>query len=659
MQSRRVLVISGIALVIISIVAALDVFRPYAYLRLCNLYRDGLSRGGQTTPANSDLVFLAIDAPSVNLDENDIEDLFNLGTQDSKEARALRLMSQHFPWSREVYALVLERLVQAGAKVVVFDLIFPGPSDADPIFRAALDRYADHVVVGSNFVDGTLMRPSDTLIDQTSPIDGRIGFVNFWPDEDEVVRRARFHVTFEQVREQPIRADTERFSSLAAVALRKAGASGKIPPDLNNRAFRFTAPPRQGFFSRSLFQIFVPAYWQQNFQSGEFFRNKIVIIGDDGNFQHDEHSTPLGTMPGAEVHLNAMNAALHTAFLREPPLLLRLVSCTVAGLIAVFLSLCVRMPWVRFVGSIVVTAFFVCLGYVCFNAFSIYLPMIALLTSLNAAMLLGLVYDFTSEHLEKTRLRRTLERYVSRDVVRELVDRPQEYGETLGGVVRPAAILFSDIRSYSVVTRTSTPQNLVTQLNEYFTAMVECVFECGGTLDKFIGDALMAVWGTLHSDGARHDAASAVRAALLMHYKLHQLNAIWSSRGWPELRVGIGINYGDVVVGNIGSPRRMEFTAIGDAVNQTWRLQELTKLHQTSIILSPSVAVLVADEFLVRTLGDLDARDVREAYALCDAEWQNIPYAGTVYQPGQDQLSRIAALKTSPATGTNKPAQIG
>src|SRR5262249_35227880 len=141
--------------------------------------------------------------------------------------------------------------------------------------------------------------------------------------------------------------------------------------------------------------------------------------------------------------------------------------------------------------------------------FSLFVPMLAPVTVLNATMLFCLVFDFTSELMEKARLRRTLERYVSRDVVHEMIDRPEEYGDKLGGVVRPAAILFSDIRSYSAVVARSTPENLVTQLNEYFTAMVECVFECGGTLDKFIGDALMAVWGTLHSQGGQQDAISA------------------------------------------------------------------------------------------------------------------------------------------------------
>jgi adenylate cyclase len=199
-----------------------------------------------------------------------------------------------------------------------------------------------------------------------------------------------------------------------------------------------------------------------------------------------------------------------------------------------------------------------------------------------------------------------------------MIDRPQEYGEKLGGVIRSAAVLFSDIRSYSKVVSQSSPHVLVTQLNEYFTAMVQCVFDCGGTLDKFIGDALMAVWGTLHSLGPREDAVCAVRAAITMRQKLAELNSVWRARGWPELRVGMGINYGEVVVGNIGSPQRMEFTVIGDAVNLSWRLQELTKQHGSGIILSSSVALLLADEFPLRPIPNLNTGPIREAYQICE-----------------------------------------
>lgn len=650
MRSKRVLVISGLALLIILIVSAVELVRPYFYLRLCNLYRDAINRGGRTAPPNPSLAFLAIDVASVNLDESDIDDFFNLAGNESKEVRALRLMTEGYPWPREVYALVLERLVEAGARVVVFDLTFPGPSEADPAFRSALDRYAGQVVIGSNFVDGTLTRPADTLIEQTSPIDDRIGYANFWSDDDEVVRRARFHATFEQVRDMKIKPDSERFSSIAAAALRKAGFDKDVPADTDDHAIRFTAAPRQGFPPTSLYKIFVPTYWKQNFQSGAFFNGKIVIIGAEGNWLHDEHPTPFGNMPGAELHLNAINAALHHEFLSELPPVGRIGCCAIAGILAILLASGIRMPLIRFAASVGLTAAAVALGYLCFNQFSLYLPIIGPVTAMNVSVLLGMVYDFTSEHREKTRLRRTLERYVSRDVVHELVDRPQVYGETLGGVVRPAAILFSDIRSYSVVTRTTAPETLVAQLNEYFTAMVECVFQHGGTLDKFIGDALMAVWGTLNSNGARQDAISATRAALSMYEKLNELNTTWRARGWSELRIGIGINHGDVIVGNVGSPRRMEFTVIGDAVNQSWRLQELTKQHQTSIILSPSVALLVADEFLVSSLGAFESRGVSEAYALCYVEHETV-----VETPGSDSRPTISPAQTAAGLSATDP----
>src|ERR1700752_4404447 len=111
-----------------------------------------------------------------------------------------------------------------------------------------------------------------------------------------------------------IRPDTERFSSLAAIALTKAGFGQDVPADIDDHAMRFTSLPREGFPSHSLFEIFVPEYWKHNYQSGEFFRDKIVIVGAEGNWQHDEHATPMGTMPGPEVQLNAINAALHHEF---------------------------------------------------------------------------------------------------------------------------------------------------------------------------------------------------------------------------------------------------------------------------------------------------------------------------------------------------------
>jgi adenylate cyclase len=602
-SARRIFITSGFALFVLAAAALLELSRPLAYVRLNNLYRDAINRSGRTTPQNPNLVFLAIDAASVSLDQTDIDQIYGLSDDTSDAARALRLMSKSFPWSREVYGVVLERLVQAGARVVIFDLNFPTPTENDTSFRTALDRYADHVVIGSNFVTESLVRPCETLVPQSMPTDRRIGFTNFWADEDEVVRRAQFRVTFEQVRNLKIKSDSEKFLSVAAGALLKSGFGEKVPNDLDAHAFRFTAPPRNGFPPHSLFEIFVPTFWRQNYQTGQFFRDKIVIVGAEGNWQHDEHPTPFGNMPGAELHLNAINAAIHREFVRELPPVANLICIGLAAVLAVAITIFFRTPWVRLLLIVGVGVAAVLASLLCFNRVSLYFPIIGPLNVFGITALFGLICDFAGERVERMRVRRVLERYVSRDLVRELVDHPNVYRDSLGGVTKPVSILFSDIRAYSAVTARSSPETLVAQLNEYFSAMVECVFENGGTLDKFIGDALMASWGSLESSGARQDAIASVRAALSMQNKIRFLNKIWNERGWPELRVGMAINHGEVVVGNIGSPQRMEFTLIGDAVNVSWKLQEMTKRTGTELIVSESVASLVADEFNLCSLG--------------------------------------------------------
>jgi adenylate cyclase len=317
-------------------------------------------------------------------------------------------------------------------------------------------------------------------------------------------------------------------------------------------------------------------------------------------------------MPGPEVHLNAINAAIHGEFIAEMSHASVALLTACAGILAIGLSLLVRPPWLRLLGLAIANVSAAYIALLLFDHASVYVPMVAPIGELNLTLLLGLVSDFTTERVEKNKLRRTLEKYVSRNVVRELIDRPQALAQSLGGVVRPVTILFSDIRDFSYVAAQADPQALVAQLNEYLTAMVNCVFRFGGTLDKFIGDAVMAVWGNTRSEGNVNDAANAVRAALAMREELERLNASWRSRGLSELRVGIAINKGDVVVGNIGSPQRMEFTVIGDAVNVTWKLQELTKEIDSELIVSKSVQSLLREHFDFRGLGAVRIAGISE-----------------------------------------------
>ena len=356
--SRRITAISAIGGVCLATMLAVEIASPFGYTKARNFLLDAVSRAGRTTSPNSDLVFLAIDPASFSFDEVEIAS----ATSDPLAARALELMRSEWPWPREVHALVLERLAQAGAKVVVFDLNFPSRTDGDEAFRLALDRYSDRVVIGSNFARAASraiggeyaehIRPADNLIPHTVPMDDRVAYVNFWPDHDDVIRRANFRVTFEQVQGEPSPPGAEEFLSLGARVLEKAGLGNRLPAGRGEHLFRYTAPARQGFRPHSLFEIFVPEYWERNYRSGEFFRDKIVVIGAEGNWQHDEHATPFGSMPGPEVHLNAINAALHGEFIREFPRWNGVVrSSSPPRVIAIGISVAVRSPWLRLLAA--------------------------------------------------------------------------------------------------------------------------------------------------------------------------------------------------------------------------------------------------------------------------------------------------------------------
>ena len=166
-------------------------------------------------------------------------------------------------------------------------------------------------------------------------------------------------------------------------------------------------------------------------------------------------------------------------------------------------------------------------------------------------------------------------------------------------MTKRVTILFSDIRGYSKVSAQSEPHTLVSQLNEYLTAMVECVFRHGGTFDKFMGDAV-----------------AAVRAGLAMREELARLNTQWRARGLPEFRIGIALNHGPVVAGNIGSPQRMEFTVIGDAVNITWKMQELTKKVSVDLVVSKTVESLIVEHFELQPLGKQPLHNVTGEWEL-------------------------------------------
>jgi len=152
------------------------------------------------------------------------------------------------------------------------------------------------------------------------------------------------------------------------------------------------------------------------------------------------------------------------------------------------------------------------------------------------------------------------------------------------------------------MTESADPERLVAQLNEYLSRMTAAVFENNGTLDKFIGDAVMAVWGNVSSRGVAEDAKSCARAALAMRRELQWLNQKWKADKFPPFAIGLGINHGDVFVGNIGSQEKADPTVIGDAVNLASRLEALTRTYPVDILVGARASELIRDEFHLRSV---------------------------------------------------------
>jgi len=217
------------------------------------------------------------------------------------------------------------------------------------------------------------------------------------------------------------------------------------------------------------------------------------------------------------------------------------------------------------------------------------------------ALFAGTAYQYAIEGREKRKVSKLFGRYVSRDVYAHLMANPDT--ARLGGTRRDMTVLFSDIRGFTAVTERGDPELLVGQLNEYFTVMVEIVFRHHGTLDKFVGDMVMALFSAPLDD--REHAEHAVQTAVEMVQALAQLNQRWTAEGKPALDIGIGINSGDMIAGNIGSSAVMSYTVIGDNVNLGARLESLNKDYGTRIIISDATRVRLTAQYPLRPLGDV------------------------------------------------------
>ena len=351
------------------------------------------------------------------------------------------------------------------------------------------------------------------------------------------------------------------------------------------------------------------------------FAGKIVVIGQSSEMGRDIFATSLTRtgfsiasrdfLSGGEIHAAAAETLLGGNYLSTVGLLPRIVAGFALALVVIVIAF--RYRWyvaaactLFFVAGICLIASFL------FTSYHLWLPFVSMAACVLAALPAGLGYRSVEERrlknameAERRQLMGLFERYVSADVAAEIWKNRDQI--VLAGEERVATILFSDIRNFTATTAGVPSKEVLAWLNRYLTAMGEVIKQNRGFLNKFIGDGIMVIFGAPLTEGTQEDACRAVRCAQEMLAAVDQWNATKAPTD-PPLKIGIGIHTGQVTAGNVGSPDRLEYSVIGEAVNLASRLESLTKDFKTSLVLSPATWEQVREQFPTVSLGKAQVR---------------------------------------------------
>ncbi len=540
--------------------------------------QDWRLRLGRKTPVDPRLVLIGIDRPSYASD---------FSPDELAVAPVLEELRRQFPWSRQVWAVLIEKLLAAGARTVVIDLVFAGPGPGDAALREVLAKHAGRVVIGSSLSDvqtdrGKFWRftpPHPDVLESaaaSSALDARVGFVNIWPDPDQIMRRAAFRLENEQL-QSVIPAGPEAVTaSLAARALQQAGFADRIPSDFSLHRFRYTAPPGLGYRPHPVGDVLSPRAWERNYGNGEFFRDKIILIGPtDARSFHDDHSTPFAgaRMVGPEIHLNIIGAALQGELLRETSRVTGFALIAGSGLLAAWLCRRLNQPVKRLGLMLVLAVLFVFVTQLLFNGAGFLVLTVSPLLLLLGLGLAALTHDFIHERLERLRLRTTMSYYFSPRVLEEVLSNP--------GSMQPRAaevtVLLTDLRNSTPLAETLGPGGMFDLFNRVFEAQTGAIMSEEGNLEHFLGDQFLSYWGAPQEQPDAPERA--LRAARKLISAMQEVKAGLAPAVRDIFGYGVALHKGSVLCGNKGSAMRLDYGLVGDTINEAARVEALTKFY--------------------------------------------------------------------------------
>ena len=504
-------------------------------------------------------------------------------------------LNLQWPWPRALHGQFLDIVSQGKPAAIGFDIVFPEPSSRgrkdDQALAEAIGRAGNVVLAaalaqtkGAHSIKHDLNAPIPIIRERAAAH----GFVNFNQDEDAFVRSASL---VRQFQGKKIASFDLQLYQLAV----KAGLQAAPLPGKDSFLVNYQGGP-QSFAT-------IPYYQVLNGEiKPDVFAGAIVLLGATSPILHDVFPTPFATsgeMPGVEIHANMLETLFQGSWLRRSPLWVSIILTLAVCFLGVWITDRLR-PLAALFAIVGLASGYAVAAHAAFLWTRLWLDIapvpVALLLSYGATV----VENFIKVQSETRRL----SHYFSPDVVSEIIR--QKDDASLASSRRRLTILFSDIRGFSAMSEKMSPEEVVTFLREYLTVMTDVVFQHGGTVDKYIGDAIMALYNVPFDQ--RDHAAQAVRTALAFQERLRPLAARILSKYGTDLRYGVGIHTGDAVVGTIGAEQRLEYTAIGDTINLASHLESITKDFKVSIIISESTHAEIKDQFLTRDLGEVKAK---------------------------------------------------
>lgn len=540
-------------------------------------------------------------------------------------------LNERWPFPREYHAKLIENLEMAGASQIIFDIEFTERTniDADSKLAATIAKY-DNIILS-----GKLIRTqyNDSVREQLlSPIPiltqtgTKWGTVNISVDPDGFVRRYELF----QKRAKEIKL------SIGAIAMAHHYHLDLFSDDIrnypkffkigNNNIPKVTSKstlinyygPARTFKTYDFADVIDDSTFTTNFEqeletnlnqyyhlAGKF-KDKIVLIGLTSVEFHDTHHTPFFSKnnqltPGVEIHANFIETVLRNDYLNEYPILPYLLIFFIITIFLFIFNSLIR-PSISVFINIVLIIGYIWLSYFLFSSKQVLVPILEIPILIIIVYIIGLVLQYVQTLRERKFIKEAFGQYIAPELVEELIKDPKKL--EYGGVQKELTMLYADLISFTPYTESHTPKETVDILREYLTEMVNIITENKGTLDKFVGDEIVALFGA-PVDLEDH-AFYACKAALEMRQRMDELHKKWEADNKDPLEMGIGINTGVVTVGNLGSEQIFDYTAIGDNMNAGARIESLTRDYETknNIIISDSTNEQVKDKVETKFIDD-------------------------------------------------------